>query len=496
MKTPIILSIDEGTTNVKVIAVDQSGVIISKSAKPIQLVHPEIGYAEQSPDEIWAAVCFCIQECLKNIPAWDVKGVAITNQRESIVIWEKTTGKTITPLVIWQDRRTLEICEKLNQQSKNAFIQAKTGLSIDPLFPSTKISCLLKSIPNGYQRALNGELCVGTVDCWLNWKLSNGKYFSTDYSNASRTQLFNIHKREWDDELLALFSIPKKCLPKVQPSSFIHGYCGKHTNLDLAEGTPIVALVGDSHAALYGQCKNDLHAVKATYGTGSSLISLINDPSIKTKELSTTIAWHDGNLKYALEGNITHTGAGFSWIGKVLGVNSSEKLTDLALSVDSNGGVFFIPALAGLGAPHWNLSAKGLLCGLTDSTTTSHIARAALESIAYQIADVFFAMEKVSGAKFSQLYVDGGATKNSWLMQFQADLLQRKLIRNLNAEVSVLGAAYLAGKTLQWWSNQKLASLPQNVEEILPRKEKAINIQRDYQLWQNAVECCCYNTQR
>lgn len=497
MFTPVILAIDEGTTNAKAIAVDASGHILAKASVALRVSHPEPGRAEQDAMAIWQAVRQAVEACLASQRRVRIAGIAISNQRESVVIWDRQSGRPLTPLVSWQDRRSERFCQALKGSAEALLIEQRTGLPLDPLFPAAKIHSMLADLPDGMARASQGTLCIGTVDCWLNWRLSGGRIFSTDYSNAARTQLFDIHRGCWDEDLLALFSIPSVCLPVVTPSAALQGHTALTDIEGLPAGVPIVALIGDSHAALYGQGSNQSGEIKATYGTGSSLMTTIARPHANNHGLSTTIAWHDGELRYALEGNITHTGSGFAWIGAMLGIPSLPQLTELALGAASNQNVFFVPALSGLGAPHWDTQARGMLCGLTDAATPAVIARAGLESIAYQIADVFFAMEQASGCALPALRVDGGATQNRWLMQFQADLLQRPLIRNHNAEVSALGAAYLGGKALGWWqSGEQLAALPRDVEYIEPCTANASAVQASYQRWQSAVARARYQPEQ
>ncbi|TCV99889.1 FGGY family carbohydrate kinase [Biostraticola tofi] len=487
MATPIILAIDEGTTNAKAIAVDRHGVIIAKAAIPLALLHPKPGWTEQDPAAIWLGVSQAVADCLRQLASPQVEAVAISNQRESVLIWDRASGLPLTPVVSWQCRRSEDFCRQLAQDGHGPAIFAATGLPIDPLFPAAKIRGLLAGLADGQGRAANGELCIGTLDSWLNWQLTGGGAFSTDFANASRTQLFNIHRGCWDSRMLALFSIPAAALPEVLPSAAVHGYTAAGAVPALPAGVPVAALIGDSHAALYGQGSNQTGDIKATYGTGSSLMMTIDRTVGSGLGLSHTLAWHDGALRYALEGNITHTGSGLSWIGQLLGISSMTQLCELAQGQADNQGVYFVPALSGLGAPYWDSRARGIICGLTDAATPAGLARAGLESVAYQVADVFFAMEQAAGQRLPALRVDGGATKNRWLMQFQADLLQRRLIRNLNAEVSALGAAYLAGKTLGWWpDNEQIAALPRNVEVIEPRPLTE-QLQDNYKHWQAAV---------
>jgi len=487
MAIPIILAIDEGTTNAKAVAVDRAGQMLAKASVPLLLEHPRPGWAEQDPQAIWRAVVQAIGDCLSRLPEALVQGLAISNQRESVMIWERASGRPLTPVVSWQCRRSQDFCRQLAQGDLAALVYQSTGLPIDPLFPAAKVRGMLAALPLGNERAARGELCVGTLDSWLNWQLTGGQAFTTDYANASRTQLFNIRQCRWDEALLAIFSVPAACLAQVKPSAAIHGYTLAGQVPGLAGGIPIAAMIGDSHAALYGQGGNQAGDVKATYGTGSSLMLAMDHLPDYGQGLGSTVAWHDGQLRYALEGNITHTGAALSWVARLLGVASLAQLSEMAQSQSGNQGVFFVPALSGLGAPYWDSQARGLICGLTDAATPEVLARVGLESIAYQVADVFFAMERAAGHRLPALRVDGGATQNQWLMQFQADLLQRPLIRNLNAEVSALGAAYLAGKTLGWWpDNAHIAALPREVEYIEPRAETA-QMHDNYNLWQTAV---------
>ncbi|MCT4703895.1 FGGY-family carbohydrate kinase [Enterobacteriaceae bacterium H20N1] len=490
MSSPIILAIDEGTTNAKVVAVERDGQIAARCGVSVAMHHPAPGLAEQDPLALWQAVCEAITGCLRQLEAVEIAGIAISNQRESVLIWQRSDGKPLTPVVSWQDRRSEARCQQLLAQGYGELITRLTGLPVDPLFPAAKIRALLDTIPNGIQRAEQGELCIGTIDSWLNWQLTDGQAFTTDFSNASRTQLFNIYRGEWDEELLALFGIPRAALAQVRSSACKHGETRISSIAGLPPGTPILALIGDSHAALYAQRFACGNVVKATYGTGSSLMLSVPEP-VAAGQLSTTLAWHDGELNYALEGNITHTGSGAAWLGKMLGASSPTELTELAQSVEGNQGVYYVPALSGLGAPWWDLQARGMLCGLTDAATPAVLARAALESVAYQIADVFFAMEQASGTRLDSLCVDGTATKNRWLMQFQADLLQRPLIIQPAAEVSALGAALLAGKVLGWWQDGQVpVSLATCGERLLPRSDQQQKMHDNYKQWLEAVARC------
>lgn len=485
MSKPFIIAIDEGTTNAKAITVDSDGNIVAKGSVPVSLNHPKPGWAEQDPWQIWNATEQAITQCLQSSDISALKGIAVSNQRESVLVWERQSGQPLTPIVSWQCRRSEALCREIANKPEAARVIQLTGLALDPLFPAAKIAWLLDSLQDGRHRAEAGELCVGTVDAWLVWNLTGGESFVTDHSNASRYQLFNIHTLSWDDELLRIFGIPQACLPKVLPSSELRG--DTKGCASLPDGIPVLSQVGDSHAVLYGQGGFNPGTVKATYGTGSSLMTRIDKAPAGDFGLSSTVAWHDGEASLALEGNITHTGAGLAFVSRILGINDFDKLSQMAESVENNAGVYFVPALSGLGAPYWDTQARGMFCGLTDATTPAVMARAGLESIAYQIADVFHAMEQAAGCRLDALLVDGGATKNRWLMQFQADLLQRTIVRNQVAEISALGAAYLAGKAIGWWKDhQQLSALPREVEYIEPRAQSA-EMLANYLQWKTAV---------
>lgn len=491
MSQPFILAIDEGTTNAKAIAVSKLGAVLSKGSVPVELAHPNPGWAEQDPEAIWNATQSAIEACLQQLDAELLAGIAISNQRESVLIWDRSTGQALTPLVSWQCRRSEEICAEIAKKPEAELVKKLTGSVIDPLFPASKIRWLLDHLENGTQRAIDGELCVGTVDSWLVWKLTGAQQFVTDASNASRYQLFNISTFSWDPLLLDLYQIPEQCLPNVIAST---GERGVTVGLStIKDGIPVLAQAGDSHAALYGQGGFNPGVVKATYGTGSSLMVRINEFPKNDYGVSTTVAWDDGKPSLAMEGNITHTGSAIKFISKILGISDITKLSELAWSVTDSSGVFFVPALAGLGAPHWDAKARGLITGLTDAATPAHIARAAFESVAYQVADLFFAMQLSGGAKFSALSVDGGPSKNVNLMQFQADLLQVPIIRSETTEVSALGAAFMAGRTLQWWPEYRdLDALSKEVQVIKPNPENTVVLE-NYKLWKVAIDRARYS---
>lgn len=495
MEDPVILAIDEGTTNVKAIAVNRQGEVVARGSQNLTLDHPQPGLAEQDPLAIWLAVKQAITQCLTQCAGRAVAAVAISNQRESVLIWQRRDGKPLTPLLSWQDRRSESFCRDLHQAGKAPRITGLTGLAVDPMFPAAKLTGMLAAIPDGAARAAAGELCIGTVDSWLTWQLTAGGSFITDHANAARTQLYSLHHNDWDDELLALFQLPRAALPAITSSASEQGVVVVKDIPGLAPGTPILARIGDSHAALQAQRRGDAEVVKATYGTGSSLMMSMATPLMTENGLSTTVAWHDGQLRFAFEGNITHTGSGAAWLGKMLGIHDPRELTTLAASAANNQGIYFVPALSGLGAPWWDLKARGMVCGLTDAATPAVLARVALESIAFQIADVFFVMEQASGVQLPALCVDGSATENAWLMQLQADVLQRPLQRVPTAEVSALGAALLAGKVLGWWQQGSEMQALQGGSVIMPREQHIENMQENYKGWLDAVARCRYQPQ-
>ena len=490
MTGSLILAIDEGTTNAKAVCIDQSGQIIAKGSRSLNLSHPKPAWSEQDPWEIVTAVKAAVSDALQSVDENAIQGLAISNQRESVLIWDRATGTPLTPVVTWQCRRSEDFCAELSKSSNASIVEQKSGLPVDPLFPAAKIHVLLNQIVNGVALAEYGKICVGTVDTWLVWNLTGMQSFVTDPSNASRTQLFNIHTQDWDDQLLKVFGIPRACLAEVLHSSAQRGVTKGFSALK--DGLPILSQIGDSHAALYGQGGFLPGMIKATYGTGSSLMTpLASLENARVDTLAQTVAWHDGQLTYALEGNITHTGAGVAYIAKLLGINDLNQLDELAVTCNRESGVYFVPALSGLGAPHWDSRARGLITGLTDTAGPAELANAAFEAIAYQVADVFFLMETMSGSKLDALLVDGGPTQNHRLMLFQANLIGRPVIRSKTAEVSALGAGYLAGVALGWWSSREdLAALRREAEIIAPELDSTTQalMERLYQGWKDAVK--------
>ena len=489
MSTQTILAIDQGTTNTKAILVDERGSVLKRASQAQTVSYPRPAWVEQDPLLIWNNVLSVVAECTQGDA--DIAAIGITNQRETVVAWERESGEPLGPCVVWQCQRGRDICREWEQAGLNQLVRQRTGLMLDPMFSASKLRWLLDSVPNGKARAQNGELCFGTIDSWVLYKLTGGRVFACDTSNASRTLLMNIHTLEWDTKLCDAFGIPVEALPAIQPSSSLFGQTiGINA---LPDGTSITALIGDSHAALYGHAGFAGGSIKATYGTGSSLMTPVEAPIESGKGLSTTVAWStESATTYALEGNIYISGAVIPWLGQLLGVDEGgekavEAVNRLAASVESSEGVYLVPALVGLGAPHWNENARGIITGLTQRATSAHVARAALESIAYQIRDVFDAMQAEAGFLLTTLLADGGASTNDRLMQFQTDILGVPVVRSSSAEVSAIGAAYLAGLAADVWSSEdEIAQLPRQQQQFMPNMPEQ---QRDtlYAGWKKAV---------
>lgn len=450
-----ILSFDQGTTSSRAIVFNKSGDIISIAQREFTQIYPVPGWVEHDAIEIWSTqVAVAAEAVLRaGIKPEQLAAIGITNQRETTVIWNKETGKPICNAIVWQDRRTSDYCDELKARGLAKMIQEKTGLIIDAYFSATKIRWMLDNIPDAREKAKAGKLVFGTIDSWLVWKLTSGKTHITDVTNASRTMLFNINTLEWDRELLELFDIPSNILPEVKSSSEIYG---ETSGTILAAKVPIAGIAGDQQAALFGQMCTEVGMVKNTYGTGCFMLMNIGDkPIMSNNSLVTTIAWKIGNsIQYALEGSIFIGGAVVQWLRDELGlISSSAEIEELATKVDDAGGVYIVPAFAGLGAPYWDQHARGTITGITRGTNSAHFARAALESIAYQTMDVLKAMEADSGLQIRELRVDGGATSNKLLMQFQADILQSKVVKPKVTEVTAIGAAYLAGLATGFWGS-------------------------------------------
>lgn len=449
-----ILSLDQGTTSSRAIIYDRNGLPVATAQKEFTQIYPRPGYVEHDPEEIWSTQSGVATEAvaMAGLSGGDIAAIGITNQRETTVVWNRKTGKPVYNAIVWQDRRTADFCDQLKREGRSQVIQEKTGLIIDAYFSATKIRWILDNVDGARKEAEKGELAFGTIDSWLIWKLTKGGTHVTDVSNASRTMLFNIHTLSWDQELLEIFDIPLSMLPEVKSSSEI--YC---TTRDfLSAPVPVSGIAGDQQAALFGQMCTEPGMIKNTYGTGCFLMMNIGGKPISSKNnLLTTVAWKIGSeTQYALEGSIFIAGAVVQWLRDGLGIiNSSADVERLASQVADSGGVSFVPAFTGLGAPYWNQHARGTIVGITRGTTAAHIARAALESIAFQTLEVVQAMRNDSGVDIIELRVDGGAAVNNHLMQFQSDILQAKVIRPSLTETTALGAAYLAGLAVQYWKD-------------------------------------------
>lgn len=452
-----ILSLDQGTTSSRAIVFNKEGAIISIAQREFEQIYPQPGWVEHNPAEIWSSQVSVAAEAIVKggLSASDVAAIGITNQRETTILWDRKTGRPLYNAIVWQDRRTSAYCDELKAQGLAKTIQEKTGLILDAYFSATKIRWILDHIPGARERAAAGEIAFGTVDSWLIWNLTDGRIHVTDVSNASRTMIYNIHQMEWDQELLELFDIPAAMLPEVKSSSEVYG---ETTGNVLAAQIPIAGIAGDQQAALFGQMCTEVGMVKNTYGTGCFMLMNIGDQAIVSEHnLVTTIAWKiNGKVQYALEGSIFIGGAVVQWLRDGLGIiSSSAEVEALALKVADTGGVYLVPAFAGLGAPHWNQDARGTITGITRGTTAAHLARAAVESIAFQTMEVLKAMEADSKLQIKELRVDGGATANDMLMQFQADLLETAVVRPKITEVTALGAAYLAGLAVGYWTSME-----------------------------------------
>lgn len=448
-----IVALDQGTSSSRAIVFNRKGEAKAVCQKEFTQHFPQPGMVEHDPMEIWATEYAVMTEAVTSLGLGgaDIATIGITNQRETTIVWDAATGKPICNAIVWQDRRTSEYCDSLKEAGLTEMIRSKTGLIIDAYFSGTKIRWILENVPGARERAERGELRFGTVDSWLVWNLTGGHEHVTDVSNASRTMLFNIHTLQWDAELLDILGIPLSMMPQVKSSSEVYG----RTSL-LGEDVPVSGIAGDQQAALFGQMCTEPGAVKNTYGTGCFLLMNTGEkPIVSKNNLLTTIAWKlDGKVTYALEGSIFVAGSVVQWLRDGLGViRSSSEVEALAASVPDAGGVYMVPALTGLGAPYWDQYAKGSIHGITRGTTAAHIARAALEGIAFQTMDIVSAMEKDAGVPLGELKVDGGASRNNLLMQFQSDVLGTKVVRPLVTETTALGAAYLAGLAVGFWKS-------------------------------------------
>ncbi len=468
LNEPLILAVDQGTTNTKAILVDREGSVVALASRPMDIDYPQPGWVQQDATAIWTAVRDCIDEVLDAAGSPALAGIGISNQRESGVAWERDGGVPVGPAVTWQCRRSAEICDWLRGAGRAHEIEARTGLPLDPGFTAGKWRWLLDAAPDGRSRAAAGEILLGTVDSWLLWNLTGGAVHATDASNASRTQLMDLAAVAWDPWLAEAFGVPLAALPEIRPSS---ARFGETVALGaLPAGVAVGSLVGDSHAALFGHAGFESGAIKATYGTGSSL--MMPTPTMLTSDagLAATVAWGLETTTYALEGNINVTGAAVQWLADFIGLDGPAAVAGLAREVESTDGVYLVPAFTGLGAPYWDDGARGLVSGLTRGSSLAQLARATVESIAYQVRDVFEAMQSSAGGALSVLMVDGGVTRNEQLMQFQADILDVPVQRNDTAELSAVGAAYLAGlATGVWSSTDEIATLPRSIARFEPR---------------------------
>ena len=452
-----IMSLDLGTTSCRSILFDKNGQICSVAQKEFTQYFPEPGWVEHDAEEIWATQKGLMFEALEKlgVEMSDVAGIGITNQRETTVVWDKHTGRPVCKAIVWQCRRTAEYCDELKAQGLADMFREKTGLVLDAYFSGTKLKWILDNVPNARERAEAGELLFGTIDTWIIWKLTHGKVHVTDYSNASRTMLFNIHTLEWDEEILKILDIPRQMLPEVKASSCLYG----HTEARIfGEEVPIAGAAGDQQCALFGQTCFAPGEAKNTYGTGGFMLMNTGEKPVASKNgLVTTIAWGvDGKVEYALEGSIFVAGAAIQWLRDQLGlIRDSAESEVLAKAVPDTNGCYMVPAFVGLGAPHWDQYARGAIVGLTRGTNRNHIVRATLESLAYQVTDVLKAMEEDSGIKLGTLAVDGGACANDFLMQFQADIINTVVARPKTIETTAMGAAYLAGLAVGYWQSKE-----------------------------------------
>ena len=484
-----ILSLDQGTSSSRAIVFDHKGQIRSMAQREFTQIFPRSGWVEHNPHEIWSSQASVIAEAITSIgiDGSNIAGIGITNQRETTIVWDSETEEPIYNAIVWQDRRTSEYCDQLKAEGKTEFIRERTGLIIDAYFSATKVKWILDNVPGARERAEKGKLMFGTVDTWLIWRLTRGEVHVTDVSNASRTMLFNIHTLKWDEELLALFDIPLSMMPEVRSSSEVYG----HTKTTIfAHRVPIAGIAGDQQAALFGQMCVEPGAVKNTYGTGCFLLMNSGEKPIDSKNnLLTTIAWKIGDkVNYALEGSIFVGGSVVQWLRDGLGViRSSGEVEALAASVPDTAGVYFVPALTGLAAPYWDQYARGSISGISRGTTAAHIARAALEGIAYQTFDIVDAMQRDSGIKLCELKVDGGAARNNLLMQFQSDILSTRVIRPEVTETTALGAAYLAGLAVGFWGSLDEIRQQWQAERVFEPMAEAEDVEQKIEGWHDAV---------
>lgn len=490
MTEKYILSLDQGTSSSRAIVFDHDGKICSVAQKEFTQYFPKSGWVEHEPHEIWSSQAAVIAEAISaiGINGLNIAAIGITNQRETTLVWDRDTEEPIYNAIVWQDRRTSGYCDELKEKGYVDMIRRKTGLIVDAYFSATKIKWILDNVPGARERAEKGKLMFGTVDTWLVWRLTRGEVHVTDVTNASRTMLFNIHTLDWDDELLKLFDIPRSMMPEVKQSSEIYGHT---TTTIFAHEVPIAGIAGDQQAALFGQMCTEPGSVKNTYGTGCFLLMNTGEkPILSENRLLTTIAWKiNGKVNYALEGSIFVGGSVVQWLRDGLKcIQSSSDVEALAASVPDTGGVYFVPALTGMGAPYWEPDARGLICGISRGTTTAHIARAALEGIAYQTYDIVKAMERDARLPITNLKVDGGASRNNLLMQFQSDILDTEVLRPEVTETTALGAAYLAGLAVGYWKDIDEIRSQWRVDRTFVPGGNSEEVARSLKGWKDAVQ--------
>jgi glycerol kinase len=486
-----ILALDQGTTSSRAMLFMRDGTVKAIAQKSFRQLFPSPGWVEHDPKEIWASQAAVAAEVMASagITANQVTAIGITNQRETTILWDRKSGKPLMNAIVWQDRRTTEICQKMKSDGLESLIQQKTGLLLDPYFSASKIRWILDHIPGALEMANRGEIAFGTVDSWLVWKLTGGAVHITDVTNAARTMLFNIHTEEWDEELLSIWKIPREILPKVCSSSEVYA---EATTAFASTPIPISGIAGDQQAALFGQACFKSGMVKTTYGTGCfMLMNTGTRPFLSKNKLLTTIACKvDGKTQYALEGSVFIGGAVVQWLRDNLGViKTSAEVEKLAGSVPDNNGVYFVPAFTGLGAPYWDPYARGTLLGLTRGSSVAHIARAALEGIAYQVTDVLLAMESDALMKIEQIRVDGGASVDNLLMQFQADILGVPTLRPQMTETTAMGAAFLAGLAMKFWKDEKEIADYWKVDRVFKPQMEAEKVKNLRLKWKKAIEC-------
>lgn len=485
-----ILALDQGTTSSRAILFNKKGEIVHIAQKELKQHFPQPGWVEHNPNEIWGSILAVIATVLSEaaIEPKQIAAIGITNQRETTVVWDKQTGQPIYHAIVWQSRQTAQICEQLKQAGYDDIFRKKTGLLIDAYFSGTKVKWILDHVEGAREKAERGDLLFGTIDTWLTWKLSGGKAHVTDYSNASRTLMFNIYEQKWDDELLDILRVPKAMLPDVRPSSQIYAYTAPYHFF--GQEVPVAGIAGDQQAALFGQACFEEGMAKNTYGTGCFMLMNTGEKAVQSKHgLLTTIAWGiDGKVEYALEGSIFVAGSAIQWLRDGLRMIKEAKDSEAyATKVQSTDGVYVVPAFVGLGTPYWDSDVRGSVFGLTRGTTKEHFIRATLESLAYQTKDVLTAMEADAGITLKTLRVDGGAVKNNFLMQFQSDILGVPVERSVVNETTALGAAYLAGLAVGYWESREEIAKQWNIDRAFEPKMNAGVQQRLYDGWKKAV---------